>query len=350
MTAAHHGAIMGFGNVAANGHLPGWRERADFRIIAVADPDPARRALAEELIPAVRTYGSPEELLGSERLDFVDIATPPALHAPVIIAAANAGVHVLCEKPLAVSWQEYQAVRAAVRRAGTVLFTVHNWKYSEAFRAVHQLLEDGALGTLHTISFETARNGCARTTGDNWRVRAALAGGGILVDHGWHAFYLLLALANERPRRIRATLDRRRYVDAEVEDTALCTVDFPSLTGEIRLTWAAAERRTSWRLIGEDGEVLVQDDRLVVSGKQAQRSQRLATALSAGSHHPEWFAGVVESFRQELDDPAMRGTNQAEAEWCLMMLNLAYASGAQDSRALDIPVRDEWFAESGVVS
>lgn len=342
MTALRHGAIIGFGNVAAQGHLPGWRTRPDFQIVAVADPDPQRRALAEKLLPRTRTYVSSDELLGNERLDFVDIATPPALHAPAIIAAANAHVHVLCEKPLTTSLTDYQAVRAAVRQSGIVLHTVHNWKYSEAFRAVRRLVAKGALGPLSTISFDTARNGFAAGSND-WRVRSSMAGGGILVDHGWHAFYMLLALANERPRRIRATLERRRYVDAEVEDTARCAIDFPSLVAEIRLTWAASERRTRWRLVGDDGHLLVDDDQLVMQGKRAQHSEQLATALSAGSHHPEWFAGVVESFSHELDEPSARGVNQAEAEWCLMMLNLAYASGAQDSRPLDVPGRSEWF-------
>ncbi|MGD0948018.1 MAG: Gfo/Idh/MocA family oxidoreductase [Candidatus Binatia bacterium] len=341
------GAVIGFGNVAANGHLPVWRERSDFRIIAVVDSDAERRALAATALPGIRTYSTPGELLHHEKLDFVDVATPPAFHAAAIIAAAQAGVHVLCEKPVTTSVREYRAVREAVRRSGVVLHTVHNWKYSEAFRTVRQLLQAGTLGSLNSISFNTARNGCAITTRDNWRVQAAVAGGGILVDHGWHAFYLLLALAQERPQRIRAALERRRYVDAEVEDTAVCGIDFPSLTGEIRLTWAAAERRTEWRFMGDGGQLIIDEDHVLMHSKSGRHSQRLATALSAGSHHPEWFAGVVDSFRQELDDPGTRGTNQAEAEWCLLMLNRAYASGARDAQPMDIPQPPEWLEAGG---
>jgi UDP-N-acetylglucosamine 3-dehydrogenase len=342
--ARRQGAIIGFGNVAANGHLPGWQERSDFCIAAVSDPDAERRALATSLLPGVRTYADPVELLRRETLDFVDIAAPPALHAPLIIAAANAGVHVLCEKPLTASLPQYHAVHAAVRRAGVVLHTVHNWKYSEAFLAAQKTIAGGALGALTRISFDTARNGCAAASGDNWRVQAAVSGGGILVDHGWHAFYLMLALAQETPQRISATLERRRYVNAEVEDTALCTVDFPSLTGEIRLTWAASERRTQWRLTGEDGELLVDDDCLRLRSKGTEQVQPLSAALSAGSHHPDWFAGVIDSFRHEIDEPAVRGTNQTEAEWCLLLLSLAYASGAQGARTLDVPTPSGWLA------
>ena len=349
MTPRRNGAIIGFGNVAANGHVPGWRERRDFRIVAVSDCDPQRRTAAAELLPGVRTYATAEEMLGAEQLDFVDIATPPAFHAPAIIAAANAGVHVLCEKPLTSSVEEYREVRAAVSRAGVVLHTVHNWKYSEAFRAVQRLLAEGTVGALNAISFDTARNGCAASNGD-WRMRASTAGGGILVDHGWHAFYLLLALANEEPSRIRAALERRRYVDAEVEDTAVCTIEFPSLVADIRLTWAARERRTCWQLVGNDGCLTIDDDRLTVKRQGTQQAQVLKTALSTGSHHPEWFTGVVDSFCRELEDPDARGTNQIESEWCLLMLSLAYASGAQDSRALNVPSRSDLWEASGVRS
>jgi predicted dehydrogenase len=348
MTAAalRRGAIIGFGNVAASGHVPGWRERPDFRIVAVTDPDPERRACALSLLPGVHTYTDADALLHGEQLDFVDIAAPPAVHAPLVIAAANAGVHVLCEKPLTASMQEYSTVQAAVRRAGIVLHTVHNWKYSDAFRAVQRIMASGALGALRTITFDTARDGCAAATGDNWRMRAALSGGGILVDHGWHALYLMLAIAGEAPQRIRAVLERRRYIDAEVEDTALCTVYFPSLTGEIRLTWAAAERRTCWRVVGDDGELLVDDDRLVLRGQHSQHVEQLPTALSMGSHHPDWFAGVIDSFRTELDQPATRGANQTEAEWCLLLLSLAYASDAQGARTLDVRTPSGWIAET----
>jgi predicted dehydrogenase len=163
------------------------------------------------------------------------------------------------------------------------------------------------------------------------------------VDHGWHAFYLLLALINEPPHRIRATLERRRYLDAQVEDTASCAINFPSVDAEIQLTWAASERRTSWRFVGNDGSLTIDDDCVLMQGRGATRRQRLTTALSAGSHHPEWFGGVIESFRCELDEPSLRGVNLVEAEWCLMMLTLAYASGAQGSRLLDVPGRAEWF-------
>jgi predicted dehydrogenase len=331
------GAILGFGNVAERGHLPAWLARADMSIVAVAEPDAERQARARALLPHASIFGDPYALLRDVKLDFVDIATPPTLHAPLITAAANARVHVICEKPLTVSADEYHRLRTAVTNAGVTLFTVHNWKYSEPFRRVRALLDDGAIGALTGITFETTRDGCARSAGNDWRMRNELAGGGILVDHGWHAFYLMLALANERPRAIRAQLARRRYLAADVEDSADCTIEFPSLTGQLNLTWAGRERRTHWRLQGQDGHIDVTDDRVSVRRNGHVESFICSQSLSAGSHHPEWFGEVIDAFRREIIDPAARGENLAEAEQCVQLLSLAYASHANAARVERVP-------------
>ena len=88
----------------------------------------------------------------------------------------------------------------------------------------------------------------------------------------------------------------------------------------------------------------VEDDHLVLRGAHGSSTQPLSAGLSAGSHHPDWFTGVIDSFRRELEEPARRGANQREAECCLMMLSLAYASGAQGARFLEMPESSQWLA------
>jgi predicted dehydrogenase len=332
MSRPLRGAILGFGNVAEQGHLEAWRAREDVELIAVAEPDASRRAHAAALLPGIACYEDPGELLRRERVDFVDIAAPPALHASLIGAAAAAGAHVLCEKPLVVSLEELTRVRDAVARAGVTLFTVHNWTYSEPFRRVRALLDAGAVGPLASVAIEVLRDGCAAAAGAGWRTRGALAGGGILVDHGWHTFYLVLGLARERPRSIRARLERRRYVAADVEDTADCTIAFPTVTARIELTWAGRERRTHWQLRGGAGEIEVEDDRISVRRGGRTETFACAESLSEGSHHPEWFGAVIDAFRREIDEPGARGANLAEAEQCLRLLAGAYASAADAGR------------------
>jgi predicted dehydrogenase len=330
-------ALLGFGHVAEHGHLPAWLTRQDFTIVAVAEPDPARRAVAAERLPGAHIYDDAARLLAAESIDAVDIAAPPALHAPLAVAAARAGAHVLCEKPLATTLDDFRAMRAAARDAEVALVTVHNWKHSAQFGRLATLLGEGAVGRPQRIRLETIRAGRAVSVGSAWRGDAALAGGGILVDHGWHALYLLLGLANERPSAIRATVERRRYTGADVEDTASCEVDFPSLRGEIFLTWAGDARATRWQVQGSDGRVTLADDRGTIEAHGSARPLTFDGSLSEGSHHPDWFGAVIDDFAAEIDDSRRRGRNLAEAECCVLLTALAYASSAQGGEALPVP-------------
>jgi predicted dehydrogenase len=329
-------ALLGFGHVAEHGHLPAWRHRRDFAIVAVAEPDAARRAAAARLLPEARVYDDALALLADGRVDVVDIAAPPALHAPLIIRAARAGCHVLCEKPLTTTLADYRAVADAARAAGVTLCTVHNWKHSDQYLELARVIAAGGIGRPTHLRLEIIRAGRAISVGSEWRGDAALAGGGILVDHGWHALYLLLGLADQSPQRLRSTIERRRYTGADVEDTATCEIEFPDLRGEIFLTWAGDARQTRWRVDGTAGHVELVDDRGEMVRDGARRELRFARSLSVGSHHPDWFAAVIDDLAAEIADPARRGRNLAEAERCVTLMALAYESAAQGGRMLDV--------------
>src|SRR4029453_6725592 len=94
------GALVGLGNVALHGHLPGWRRRRDVEIVGGTDPRPDQATVLVAPAPGTRWYPTAAELLSEASLDFVDICTPPSSHAALIRCALERGLHVLCEKPL----------------------------------------------------------------------------------------------------------------------------------------------------------------------------------------------------------------------------------------------------------
>jgi predicted dehydrogenase len=334
---ALRGAIVGCGNVAVHGHAPAWKADRHFSIHAVCDPDEARLAAAAELFPEARRYPGVDELLAAERLDFLDIATPPSTHGEIVLKAAAQGVHVLCEKPLTVSVDECNHIRSAASAGHVVVFTNHNWRYAPIFRTAKRVLRRGEIGRITHVELQTLRTQPPADAGDGgtWRLDPAQAGGGILVDHGWHAFYLALYALEAEPIAVAARTARRKFVTSEVEDTANCTVEFDGTTVEIFLTWAADERKSSARFTGSQGSVEVADRTLVVRvGERAPAETAFAQALSAGSYHPDWFAAMLDDFREELYEPKLRGANFREAETCCRLLELAYRSSAQDGARL----------------
>ncbi len=331
------GAFIGFGNVAAKGHLPGWQSCDDVKIVAATDALAARRDAFLEACPDARWYGSVDELLSGESLDFVDICTPPGSHAVLIERALQSGLHVLCEKPLVTRLSDAQTVAAASAGAGRIVHTVHNWLEAPICLKISALIEGGAIGPVRSIRWQTLRTQPAVAVvpeGDtNWRVDPATAGGGILFDHGWHALYCLVRWAGV-PRGIAATLEKRRYREWPLEDTATIALELTSGTGHIFLTWAGEERANTIEIEGERGNIHVANDRVVLKTTTGEQHWSCPPALSEGSHHQDWFVAVATDFRRAVT--AGGKGNLEEAVLCAQLIDLAQRSSVAGGVHLSI--------------
>jgi len=332
------GAIIGLGNVALDGHLPGWAASTGVEIVAVTDVEHARRAEAARRLPAARWFDSADELLGQMRLDFVDICTPPSSHAPLIEAALAKGIHVLCEKPLVRSRDELAEVSRLAAARRRVLHTVHNWHHAPIVRRTAELVREGAVGRVQRVTWHTLRERPAATRdalGINWRVDPSVAGGGILTDHGWHVFYVIQRWVGATPVAVRARLEKRRHAALAVEDTATVELTFPDATAEIVLTWAADERRNWAEVRGSDGTLELQDDTLVLTRGATSERWACPPALSNGSTHPDWFAPVAGQFVAAIEGGDGHA-NLAEASLCVVLESLARESSRRGGETLNV--------------
>jgi predicted dehydrogenase len=330
------GAFIGFGGVAANGHLPGWRSRGDTVIVAAADAAPERRQAFLAAAPGARAYDSVDALLAGETLDFVDICTPPGSHAGLIARALDARLHVLCEKPLTTRLGDAHAVAAAAARAGRAVHTVHNWLEAPVCRRISALVSEGAIGAVRSLSWRTLRRApaAASDAARNWRVDPAQAGGGILFDHGWHALYCIMRWANSTPRALSASLETRRFREWPLEDTATLAIELERGTGHVHLTWAAEERANHIELEGERGRIAIMGESVLLEGPSGKSSWPCPPPLSNGSHHPDWFAGVAEDFHAAMAGDA--AGNLAEALLCARLIDLAQRSSAAGGAKLPL--------------
>jgi predicted dehydrogenase len=331
------GAFIGFGNVAAKGHLPGWQSCSDVRIVGASDVLSTRRDAFLEACPEGRWYDSVADLLSGEVLDFVDICAPPSSHAALIKQALQANLHVLCEKPLVTRAADAQLVEAAAARTGRLVYTVHNWLKAPICQRISVLIAEGAIGRAQSIRWRTLRTqpavAVAAQGAANWRADPAIAGGGILFDHGWHALYCILRWAGA-PRAIAARLEKRRFREWPLEDTATVALDLVSGTGEIHLTWAGEERANTIEIEGEQGHISVAGSRVDLKTRSGERTWSCPPALSAGSHHQDWFGEVAEDFRAAAT--AGGKGNLEEAILCARLIDLAQRSSAAGGIRLSI--------------
>jgi phthalate 4,5-cis-dihydrodiol dehydrogenase len=186
---------------AARSIVPAVEKAAGIRLAAICDP------LAEARDPVAQRYGvrsiaSIEALLALDDVDAVYIATPTTLHAQHVIAAVKAGKHVLCEKPMATTMAEAQAMIDAADRAGVVFNVGHSHSYDEPYRAMRELIVSGELGRarqMHSMYYS------------DWVYRPRLPeeldtnlGGGVTFRQGAHQFDILRLLGGGMVKSVRA--------------------------------------------------------------------------------------------------------------------------------------------------
>jgi predicted dehydrogenase len=332
------GGFIGFGNVAEAGHAPGWQACPDARIVAAVDGVPERRVRFEAAFPQARFYADAAAMLEAETLDFVDICTPPGDHTASIAQAQAAGLHVLCEKPTVTRAADLEPLAEASRRRGLALHTVHNWLKAPIARQITALVDRGAVGPVRSVRWETLRTQPAVSVPSraeaNWRTDPAHAGGGILVDHGWHAFYCVARWAGGQAQTVAASLEQRKWTDWSLEDTATVEIDFGEVAASVFLTWAADERANRIAIEGPRGSISVSGAAVVLETDEGSQAFDCPPALSEGSHHPDRFGGVRDDFLAAIKDQG--ADNLDEAILCARLIDGAQASDAGNGSAVVI--------------
>ncbi|MDX2969612.1 Gfo/Idh/MocA family protein [Kribbella solani] len=249
--------LIGAGGIAS-AHIKGYRAHADrIGVTAVADavPETAKRR-AEELGATAHT--DYRDLLANEDLDAVDICLPHHLHRDAIVAAAEAGKHVLCEKPLCLSAAEAADVRKAVTENGVTLMCAHNQLFMPAVAKAKELLEAGTIGTVYEVRTTDSFYNDFDPSSMGWRASARTSGGGELIDTGYHPTYLMLHLAGGLPVEATAMLSTHRLKFMEGEDSAQVLIRFDNgVVGQLVTSWAYQPAASTERFsaVGELGSL-----------------------------------------------------------------------------------------------
>ena len=230
--------LIGGGGIAG-AHIRGYAAHADkIKIAAVADAVETTAEKRGTELGAV-PYTDYHQMIKEAELDAVDICLPHHLHADAIIAAAQAGLNILCEKPLCLSPAEARSVNAAVKDNKVTLMSAHNQLFMPAVAKAKELLESGVIGTVYEVRTTDSffNNFDPATMG--WRAHVETAGGGELIDTGYHPSYLLLTLAGGVPVEATAMLATHRLTFSEAEDSAQVLVRFDNgVIGQLVTSWA----------------------------------------------------------------------------------------------------------------
>ncbi len=245
-------------------HLDALVRNEHVRRVIAADPDAtALEAMYRRYGIIRRTESDWRAVVESDEVDVVDILTPHDSHSYIAVAALEAGKDVICEKPIARTLEEADAMIEAAARTGRRLLISMPQVHFPAVARSRELIGAGEIGRPFLAVFQVFDNEVERMSDpSHWKGDLERAGGGVLIDAGYHALYLMLHLFG-RPRAVSAVC-RSLVVNVPGvgEDTAAVTLDLgEGMMGVVVITFAddATRYRAERRIVGTKGTLLIRD-------------------------------------------------------------------------------------------
>jgi predicted dehydrogenase len=298
--------LIGCGDIAKKRVAPALRDSAQSELVAVSR---AKADLAEAFAKqfgAGKWYADWHDMLRDSEIDAIYIATPVHLHAPQTIAAAEAGKHVLCEKPMALNVAECDEMIAASEANNVKLGIAYYRHFYPVVRRLKEVLEVGEIGTpvvvqINAFEWFNPQPDHSRS----WLIKKEVAGGGPMFDFGCHRIEVLLnsfgAIRGVKSSRANVLFDR------EVEDTATALFHFEQgMRGMLTVSHAAFEPQDTLKVFGSRGSVhipVLNNGNMVIVNEEGERTESHPPA--ANLHQPliEDFIEAVLEDRQ----PAVNG-------------------------------------------
>lgn len=262
--------IIGCGKIAQVRHIPEYTANPDTEVYGFYDLNLAR---AEELAKKYggKAYASYEELLADPEIEAVSVCVANHAHAEISIAALKAGKHVLCEKPMAITLEECEAMVAAVKESGKYLMIGQNQRLAKAHMKARELIRQGAIGkvlTFRTIFGHGGPETWSVDPGKNtWFFDKTKAAMGAMADLGIHKTDMIQYVLDTKIVKTQAvltTLDKRDATGQliGVDDNAICIYQMENgVIGTMTASWTyyAAEDNTTV-IYGTKGELRLYDD------------------------------------------------------------------------------------------
>jgi predicted dehydrogenase len=296
-------AIMGLNHDHARGFIPGARSRQDIRLVGIAEPnqDLAKRYARAYQLSTNLFFTSLEDMLEKVRPQAVATFTSTFEHRRVVETCAARGVHVMMEKPLAVSMEHARAIEAAAKKGGIHIIVNYETTWYPANQAAFDLVhEKKAIGDLRKIVVRDGHQGpkeigCSADFLE-WLTDPVLNGGGALTDFGCYGADLITWLMKgQRPTSVFAVTQQiKPQVYPKVDDEATIVLTYPHAQGIIQASWNWPFNRKDMEIYGRTGYVLVPEkDRLQLRTANAAETQPTVSPLAEPNNDPLSYLGAV---------------------------------------------------------
>ncbi|MBO7304804.1 MAG: Gfo/Idh/MocA family oxidoreductase [Clostridia bacterium] len=317
-------AVVGCGVISYN-HLTALKTTNGVKVIALCDVNAEKaEARRKEFSLDAKIYTDYYEMLDSEQLDAVHIATPHYLHAPMTVAALKRDIYVLLEKPMCITTEEIELIKAAERESRADVTVCFQTRYNKANVVAKKIAEeDGIVSAYFTLLWQRSNE---YYTESDWRGRLKTEGGGVMINQAIHSLDHLISLLG-KPIAVTATKSNHAHRGViDVEDTCEGVVEFEGgLRGNFYATNAfiGASRtsifvKTKNHRLEVKNSLLYVDDKLV---EDTEAAEHLGKEVY-GNGHPTLIAKFYAAIR--AGEPMPIPTDSAE--WSVRLLLAAYRS------------------------
>jgi predicted dehydrogenase len=258
--------IVGIGNMGS-GHAKYLYENEvnGAQLTAVCDCRPERLQWAEKNMPNVLRFANVEELLASQSVDAIIVATPHYSHPELAIQAFKLGLHVLIEKPAGVYTKEVRIMNEVAKQSGKVFGIVYNQRTNPLYQKLKHLVESGELGEIRRTNWIITswyRSQSYYNSG-GWRATWSGEGGGVLINQCPHQLDLWQWTIGLAPKRMRAFCSFGKYRDIEVEDEVTAYVEYENGATGVFITSIAEPGGTNrYEIVGDQGKVVIENNQL----------------------------------------------------------------------------------------
>jgi predicted dehydrogenase len=329
--------IVGLGTIGRQ-HAEALLCSSNATLAGIATRDLDKRKEFGRLCP--NWFIDPVEMYDSGLVDAVIIATPHQNHANVAISAINRGLHVLCEKPLAVTAPEAREIYRAAHDAGVTLAIVHQHHASAGLQMIYKILNSNELGpVLRADLVETFPRDRTYYSEAPWRGTWAGEGGGSLVNQAIHAIDVCLWLFGE-PTAVSAQT-QTRFHEIETEDTVSISIQhLCSTVGTIFVSTAQCPPLFSLQILCEGGVISLVNGILRIGAVNGPTQSFVEGANPYSSPLALVHANFVAAIAGR-HDPWVPGGKGVEA---VEVMNAAYVA-SNSGKAETLPISDERFAE-----
>lgn len=250
--------LIGASDIAKNKMLAAIRQQADCEVVSVYSSNFERglQYAAETKIP--HAAHSLDDLLANPAVHAVYISTTNELHCAQTLAAAKAGKHVLCEKPLAMSLTEAQQMLAACQQAGVVLATNHHLRNSNAHQTLRHLVADGAIG--QPIAARVFHAVYLRESLQGWRLDKPEAGGGVVLDIVVHDIDSLRFVLQAEPTEVVSLSQHFGMSKAQVEDGSMAVFRFDNgVIAQVHTAFTVPYAGNGFEVHGTQGSLMAKN-------------------------------------------------------------------------------------------